>query len=170
MKIVTCHTGVIHIDTKQSIERHWSGEWHTHLIDKRDPTHYTRILTAYWAVGEDFWIVEPDIVIREDVVEAVQSCGCDYGCYPYSWLTNVGPALGCTWFRAPILERHQDAMHYVQSSRVGWQQQDVVLMRHILAARGEQPHVHLPPVEHLNPRKQLQEGADPTVMMKVPTR
>ena len=39
---------------------------------------------------------------------------------------------------------------------VGWQQLDVVIMRHLLARKyGEQPTVLLPPVEHLNEKKRL---------------
>jgi hypothetical protein len=168
--IVTCHTGIIRTETRQAIEEHWDGEWHTYEVNPKDQFYYGRILSSYWAAARDFWVVEPDIVIRPDVIDTVRTCGCDYGCYPYPWLTHIGPALGCTWFRTPILHRQPDAMDYVTGSRVGWRQLDVILMRHALARRGEQPHIHHPSVEHLNPRKQLQADADPTPMSSVPLR
>lgn len=140
-----------------------------HRVDDEDIYGYGRILSQYWKAGQDFAVVEPDIVVRPDVVCDFLYCKHEYCCYPYAWTTNVGPALGCTWFRSDFLKRYPDAMSEVLRRHVSWRQVDVVLMRHILARQyGEQPHVHLPPVKHLNERKQLLPEADSTPLMEVP--
>jgi hypothetical protein len=168
--IVTCTTpGSITPETEKAIEEHWTSwgnDWNVYYINKGYPQHYGEILAHYWEKGEDFCVVEPDIVIREDVADALHGCSCTYGCFPYAWGTHIGPALGCTWFRSQFLAEHPNAMK--DSMHVGWRQLDVVLMRHVLARNGIQPHIHNPQVEHLNPLKQAVENA--IVLDRVPER
>lgn len=171
MKVVTCFIpGQLRNETLDSIKAHWPGRnLRLHLIEKGDEFEYGRIIADYWKQGDDFAIVEPDIVIRKDVTHAFLNCECEYGCFPYAWTTNIGPALGCTWFRAAFLERYPTAVKEALREPISWRQFDVVLMRHVLARKyGEQPHVHLPAVEHLNEAKKLLPEADPTPMMSVP--
>lgn len=140
-----------------------------HYVDRDDHFGYANILAEYWRKGHSFAVIEPDIVVRPDVIATILHCDCGYGAYPYAWTTNVGPALGCTWFRKEFLKAYPDAMEEVVKRQISWRQVDVVLMRHVLARMyGIQPHVHLPPVEHRNPAKQLLPEADPTPMMEVP--
>lgn len=173
MIIVTCAVpGALTDETEEAIVQHWQSwghHWDFHVINPENPQHYGQILARYWEAGEDFAVVEPDIVIRPDVVDAFLNCECIYGCFPYAWLTDVGPALGCTWFRSPLLHEYPRLMREVAKTGVGWRQLDVVLMRHQLARKHlEQPHVHLPAVEHLNPRKQLLDEASRAPLMTVP--
>ena len=138
-------------------------------IDRKDPKAYERILRWYWEAGSSFCVVEQDVVPPSSFEEVLLGDCCDYGCFPYAWLTDVGPALGCTWFRTPFLERYPEVMGLVAAENVSWRQLDVVLMRHVLARdRGEQPHVHLPPADHLNPDKQLLPAASPEPLLSVP--
>lgn len=169
MRLVCCYVeDQIMDETILAIEHHW-GDADFHVLSTKDPTHYIRVINDYWKAGVGIFVVEPDIVIRPDVVEAVLYCECEYGCFPYQWLTNVGPALGCTWFRGSFMRKYPNLIQTVLQSRVSWKQFDVFLMRNLLARQfNEQPHVHLPPVDHLNPNKQLMEGADPTPLMEVP--
>lgn len=170
MKIVTvCIPGQLTRETRNSLRKHWRRplETNVHFIEKEDPFAYVNLISDYWKQGESFAVVEPDIVIRKDVAEAFTSCECLYGCFPYNWTTDVGPALGCTWFRAEFLKEYPDAMEKVKAKNVTWRQLDVVLMRHVLAREyGQQPHVHLPAVQHLN--KPLLPEASPEPMMSVP--
>ena len=170
MKIVTAFVpGQLRLKTVEAVCKYWHGEYVIHVLKADDPYGYARILTEHWESFEDFMVVEPDIVIRKDVVKAFKECECQYGAFPYPWTTNVGPALGCTWFRSSFLARYPNVMREVLTRQVSWNQVDVVLMRHILARRyNEQPHVHLPQVEHLNEKKQLLPEADPTPMMSLP--
>lgn len=139
-----------------------------------DDYAYGRCLERLWEGGRDFAVVEQDIVIRPDVVDAFTACPEPYCCFPYSWSTEVGPALGCTRFRSELLAAHPEAMREAVAtpSAYGqpghWRQLDVYLMRRILRDRHRlQPHVHLPPVEHLNEQRVLLPGADPTPVMEV---
>lgn len=170
MKVVTvCVPGQLTRETRNALRKHWRRPLETfiHFIDPEAPKAYERIIREYWEAGEDFAVVEPDIVIREDVAEAFQLCPCKYGCFPYNWVTDVGPALGCTWFRSELLHQYPDAMAKVSSKNISWKQLDVVLMRHVLAREyGEQPHVHLPAVQHLN--KPLLPEANPEPLLSVP--
>lgn len=171
MRIVCVSAGnQLRKETQDALIANWVVQnIHFRFIEKADQTGYLRILTEFWEQKQDFAVVEPDIVIRKDVAEAMLNCHCEYGCFPYAWTTNVGPALGCTWFRRSFLEKYPDAMREVQHKNVSWKQLDVVLMRHVLARKhGEQPHVHLPPVQHLNEAKALLPEADPHPMMEVP--
>lgn len=140
-----------------------------HYVSPDDHYAYPKLIAEYWRKKQDFVVLEPDIVIRPDVVANILHCDCGYGAYPYEWTTNVGPALGCTWFRKEFIRAYPDAMEKVLERQVTWRQLDVVLMRHILAREhGMQPHVHLPPVQHKNEAKKLLPDADPTPMMEVP--
>lgn len=173
MIIVTCAVpGALTDETETAILQHWTewgNQWDFHLVDPDNTKQYGQILTRYWEAGDDFAVVEPDIVIREDVAETFLGCGCVYGCFPYAWRTDVGPALGCTWFRSPLLRDYPRLMREVTADGVGWNQLDVVLMRHHLAREhGLQPHVHLPAVTHLNPSKQLDPLANPEPLTTVP--
>jgi len=170
MRLVCCYVeDQIKDDTILAIEQHW-GDADFHVLSTSDPVGYVKTIHEYWKEAIGIFIVEPDIVIRPDVVDAVLYCDCDYGCFPYEWLTNVGPALGCTWFRSAFMRKYPKAIEEVLNSRISWRQFDVFLMRHLLARQyGEQPHVHLPPVEHLNEHKHLLPNADPTPMMEVPS-
>ena len=170
IRLVCCYIeDRIHNETILAIEQHW-GDANYHVLSADDPQAYAKTLNLYWRSGEGLFVVEPDIVIRADVVEAALYCDCQYGCYPYPWLTDVGPALGCTWFRGSFTRKHPKAIEEALQARITWKQFDVYLMRNVLARQHkEQPHVHLPPVVHLNPLKQLLPGANPEPLMAVPT-
>ncbi len=159
-------------ETAQAVLDYWEPRDVVMIrLNKDDPSHYSHWLADIWAQKQDFVLIEQDIVIRADVTESFLSCPEPWCLFPYAWLTEVGPALGCSRFRAEFLTQFPDAMRKVLQHNVSWRQMDVVLMRHVLAREyGQQPHVHLPPVEHLNPRKQLSPDADPTPKLTVPLR
>lgn len=171
MLILCCYvSGRLEDRTLQALTRNFrSDELYFNTINPEDPFHYGRILDEFWRSGRDFAVVEPDIVIRVDVANAFRNCPGEYCCYPYAWKTDVGPALGCTRFRASLTSQYPNAVSDIIGQRIAWNQLDVVLMRHTLAREhGIQPHVHLPAVEHLNPEKQLLPEANPEPLMTVP--
>lgn len=137
-------------------------------------TAYCELLQKVWANGETFAIVEHDIVVNPDTIPGFEGCPDPYCAAPYAWTTQVGPALGCTRFRAELLEELPDAIHEVAAMPSNWgapghyRQLDVFLMRRVLRDRhGLQPHVHLPSVEHLNPKQALLPTASPEPVLKV---
>lgn len=173
MIAITCATpGAWQREARVSVWKHWHRPNETHYIriNPNDPFHYGNTLADYWKQGESFAVFEPDIVIREDVAQAFINCPEPYCAFPYEWLTNIGPALGCTRFRSELITAYPDAVKDALSKNISWNQLDVVLMRHILLRKHrQQPHVHLPPVKHLNPKKKLLPSADPTPLMQLPT-
>lgn len=151
---------------------------HDHQLDfvhLDDPEYgYGRLLQQVWAQGETFAIVEHDIVVNPGTIADFDSCPELYCAAPYAWTTQVGPALGCTRFRTELLESVPDAIDQVLATPSAWgepghfRQLDVFLMRRVLRDQhGLQPHVHLPPVEHLNPKQALLPGASAEPRMKV---
>lgn len=77
---------------------------------------YYEALTEIWGKGEDFAIIEHDVVIHDLVVEEFESCpepwcvfGYDNMCHPEcqeAWANQ----LGCTRFRAELMEEVPDAL------------------------------------------------------------
>lgn len=165
-------------DLKAETRRALIDHAHGHELDfvhLDDPEYgYGRLLQAVWAEAETFAIVEHDIVVNPDTIPGFDSCPEPYCAAPYAWTTQVGPALGCTRFRAELLERIPDAVDEAVALPSAWgepghfRQLDVYLMRRVLRDRhGLQPHVHLPPVEHLNPKQALLPGASPEPVLQV---
>jgi hypothetical protein len=143
-------------------------------IDPADVTAYCRLLQQVWAAGETFCVIEHDILPHRTVYYDFVHCPHDYCAFPYPWTTQIGPALGCTRFRAELLAEIPDAMDQVAEMPSVWgppghyRQVDVYLMRRVLRnAHGRQPHVHLPPVEHLNPKQQLLASAPRDPILEV---
>lgn len=173
MKIFTAHIpGQLTDETTAAIFTHWlprRGTWKKHEIAKGDDFAYGEALAEVWAQGKRFAVVEPDIVIRDDVADAFVNCDHGYCAFPYAWTTNVGPALGCTWFSEEFIAKFPNVMREAVDHNVSYRQFDAVFMRWVLARKyRQQPHVHLPPVEHLNARQALLPGFDPTPLMEVP--
>lgn len=139
-----------------------------------DDYAYGDALAEQWRAGEDFFVVEHDVVPPANALLQLELCPAPYCAFPYAWSTCVGPALGCTRFRRELLEDYPTAMEEALQvpSAYGkpghWRQIDVYLMRRVLRDKyGLQPHVHMPAATHLNPEKQLQPGASPEPVMRV---
>ena len=155
-------------ETEVALKEHAPGLTDWHAVSPQDPLAYPRLVAHYWRTGKDFAVVEQDIVVRADVIDAFLNCPEPWCAYPYAWTTNVGVALGCNRFRSELLSKYPGAAD--GAHHVGWWQFDVVFLRRILAGEhGLQPHVHLPPVEHLNEAKKLLPDADPTPLMHMPS-
>lgn len=156
-------------ETAQAIKEHWPGYYDFVRLNPDDYQSYPKLLARLWKEQESFFIVEQDIVIRWDVSEGVLGCGCLYGAFPYPWLTDVGPALGCTWFYREFISQYPEVMETIMRMNIAWNQLDVVLMRHLLVREHhQQPHVHVPPVEHLNELKRLMPSANPNPLTSLP--
>lgn len=177
MKFLTVHTtGALRNETADALRQCVAGR-DGHLtwiqVSTEHPRAYGEVVMKNWAwclANDDgLAIVEPDIVIRRDVVDAFLDCPEPYCAFPYELLTDVMPALGCTRFSAAFIAKYPTLMRDAVATRVGFRQFDIVVQRHLLVARyGEQPHVHLPPVEHLNESKRLRPDASPEPLMSLP--
>lgn len=127
-----------------------------------DDYEYGRLLRELWEDGETVYLCEHDMVPTLAQLEEIAACSCDYGCFPYAWTTCVGPAMGATKFSADLMATYPDVMEIACRipSNYGepghWRQLDVWVQAAVLRDwYGEQPHVHLPPVTHLNEAQKL---------------
>lgn len=168
-----CHTD-LRVETQLALEAFIRRDDTLKLIPVSADDAYGAALDYLWRLGEDFAVVEQDIVIGQHVVDAFHSCASDYCAFPYAWSTCIGPALGCTRFRGDFTRRYPTAMREALETPSAWgnpghwKQLDVFLMRRILRDQhGEQPHMHLPPVAHLNPELQLRPDAPREPVLQV---
>lgn len=175
MRIVTVYKpGTLRDETQEAMDRLMPfADWHRVELVTDDARAYGRILADAWAWclarRSGLFVLEPDIVIRDDVRDAFIFCPEPYCAFPYELLTDVMPALGCTRFSAAFIWKYPNLMRDGVATRVGFRQFDIVVQRHMLVQQyGEQPHVHLPPVEHLNPEKRLRPDASPEPLMSLP--
>jgi hypothetical protein len=153
-----CAFTEIRPETRLALEQHVHGRRGAGQVEYRDlngasDTAYGALVADLWELGLPFAVVEHDVVIRADVVEAFLTCPEAYCAFPYAWTTNVGPALGCTRFGTDLIDALPDAA--VMCAGVSWRQFDHALIRRELARNGAYPHLHLPPVEHLNEAQRL---------------
>jgi hypothetical protein len=122
------------------------------LDTSRSDTAYAELIMALWGDGESFLVVEADMAFEPGQLQALIECERSYCASPYVWSTNVAPALGFTAFKSDLLAE-------IPVPRLGgthYRQVDVVLMRFILGqVYGRQPHLHLPPVRHVNEKQAL---------------
>lgn len=172
---LTCHAGIEHL-RPEAVEALTTWAAHDEIVFcyvGDDDLAYGLMLREAWHWNDDLSIIEPDIVIRRDVVQAFHACQHDYCAFPYEITTDVMPALGCTRFSWSFRREHADAMEKALLEPCGYgaghfRSVDVALQRYVLARNGVQPHVHVPPVEHLNERQRLVEGADRRPLLEVP--
>lgn len=122
-----------------------------------DDYEYGRLLRELWRDGQSFLLCEHDMNPTREQLLSMLDCEHGYCSSPYAWTTTVGPALGFTRFRDSFTATYPDAAEIACRipSNYGepghWKQLDVWLMAAVLRDwYGEQPHCHLPPVEHLN--------------------
>lgn len=69
---------------------------------------YGHLLADLWEAGEDFCIVEQDIVLPNDLAEALAVCEKHYCAHPYNLRDGrgLGTALGCVRFTSTLISRY----------------------------------------------------------------
>ena len=119
----------------------------------RDPLAYHAALAWAWESGESFALLEHDVVCRPDVVAAFEDCPEPWCVFGYSDICHVEcmeawrNMLGCTRFRAEVLEAVPDAVSSIPEDRRDWHNVcDEVGDR--LRAAGFSHHWHFPWVDH----------------------
>jgi hypothetical protein len=124
--------------------------------------HYHDTLTREWARQETFAVVEHDIVIDERVIPSFDGCPevwCGFG---YELAVGYQVCLGCTRFRAELIAEVPDLLDLVQHETQSgvpakaWYRMDVRIGE-VLKHRGYTPHLHMPPIRHLNDTNRLQD-------------
>lgn len=153
--------GRLHPETVHSLDYYSLGT--AEYVDASgDPFAYWRAMSRFWVSGDDLMTVEHDNVIHGQVIPQFLECPepwCSFGYptkpgEPYNLLV-VG--LGCTRFRKELLaacpphlvDEVQGACKDCRGVPGCWRHCDVRI-RTVLYAAGYKPHVHYPPVGHLN--------------------
>ena len=124
---------------------------------------YFDLLSDLWRAGEDFAIVEHDVVIHDQVIPQFEQCG-------QPWCLNAYPRhdlpefllmgnLGCTRFTEELLLGEPDVLEEAIGIVTGmppkhWVHIDdrirfVLRQRRLVNGHLMVPHVHEPPVRHL---------------------
>ncbi len=116
-RIVVPFTSV-HRDTRAALEPYGPR---VKYCDVSEVGAYWRLFSDLWAAGEDFILIEHDIVVRPGTIDGFDRCpsswcSCSYTWNwkpAYSWLADrsakvLENSLGCTRFRAEFLKASPD--------------------------------------------------------------
>ena len=118
---------------------------------------YARLIARLWHDGEDFLLIEHDMIPTKDAVEHMECCPRWWCANAYRVNHQVGDVimgLGFTRFRAELCEVMADAPARAprwsgRYPRRHWIGVDARLTR-VLGEAGMAPHRHLPDVGHLH--------------------
>ncbi|MHB1488254.1 MAG: hypothetical protein ACYCZM_11980 [Acidimicrobiales bacterium] len=131
-------------------------EWAS--MDPNDDGHYAFLIEGLWQDGEDFCVVEQDVVPTQTMLEALEQC-------PYPWCSHCyadpdyprTAMLGLARFCSELLDRRTEIGLTVlrtdrtRTEHVGWRSLNETLVHH-LEAHDEPWHRHLPDVTHIHRR------------------
>ncbi len=119
---------------------------------------YWRLLDELWRCGEDFCIVEHDVVVNASTFDELDSCEEAWCSFPHLYVCG-GPAgyqgMGCVRFRASVLLKVPDAMERVaEKSDIDhapkhWCTIDKWLQHEVLPPAGIVRHRHETVLGHL---------------------
>lgn len=92
----------------------------------RDDDAYWRLLCEFWAYGDDFTVIEHDVVCRPDIIASFEACPEPWCAYKYQNICHDAcmeawaNMLGCTRFRAELLATVPDAVVSVPEDQRDW--------------------------------------------------
>ena len=122
------------------------------------PTAYQSLLATVWQAGSAFCIVEMDIVVYPDAIEAMERCPSPWCVTAYNVGSEYAGYLGCVKFGDALVADQPDVFTEINrlpddgTPRGYWGRLDTRLER-VLRERGYTKHTHWPAVGHLNPEK-----------------
>ena len=141
-------------------------------LNPLDMEGYWRAVSAMWALGQTFAIVEQDVVPFPGALAELQVCPERWCTFRYAMQTGYHAALGCTKFAASLmaefplaLERAGEIGHDIGGLRGGpdddglpkrdWRRLDTRIDRVLRQECGVEMHIHDRIVGHLNPAQQV---------------
>ena len=124
-------------------------------------TAYAEWLCELWTSSPDGLIVcEHDVVPAKGALQELADCPHGYCAFPVALSVYLAPCMSLTKFSGEFLRTYSDVMERVMrvptnyGANGHWKQMDTVLQQTVLLRRyNQQPHIHLPPAQHLNPVK-----------------
>ena len=119
------------------------------VLRMRYDLDYGRALAAIWAQGEEFCLIEHDIVPWPGALEAIAGCEEPWCVYDYPFHPGrIGNALGCLRVSKDVVREFPDLSKEWVS--VDWKELEGVVRKAISTASGRRkPHRHSPPLAHL---------------------
>lgn len=138
----------------------WAVQEADHEYETFDVSHsdtdYWSLLSLLWRCGEDFCIVEHDIVVGPGTLDSFEACPQEWCTSPYKYLRGTYWGLGCTRFRAPLMAAYPellDEVGEVDAPGHGpkhWCTLDACITRALMRRRREWPHQDHGEVAHLS--------------------
>jgi hypothetical protein len=115
---------------------------------------YFDLLYELWSAGDGFIVVEQDVIVRPDTIDALLQCSMPWCMYPIPYLGSTYPGLGCVKFSESVLRQSPNAMARVAGMSDAthpakhWCRLDAWLQYRVLPQDGHERHIHQPPLGH----------------------
>ena len=152
---------VPHTDLRQETyraTRNWPNVTYRYVGDS--DTAYAEWLCELWADGEGFIVCEHDVVPAKGALKELADCPHGYCSFPVALSVYLAPCMSLTKFSGEFLRAYPNVMDRVMRVPTNYgvnghfRQLDTIVQQTVLLRRyGQQPHIHLPPAQHLNPEK-----------------
>ena len=110
MKIVVPYTD-LHSVTEKALRM--TGRKFRKVDVSKDDEAYWRLLSKLWAEGEDFCIVEQDIVVNPGVFDEFEDCPNEWAANSYPFCHKIAEGLGCTRFSGSLTRRFPEILDEV---------------------------------------------------------
>lgn len=113
-----------------------------------DPEAYWRLLRGLWRSGEDFLIVEHDMVLPEGAIRGFERCPREWCAHPYFLYGTWGTWHGVTRYRGDLTRRLPNLPDEIVKRE--WLSLDSAWINHLRLAGYNEGHWHWPPARHLD--------------------
>ena len=113
-----------------------------------DPDAYWRLLRDLWHSGDDFLIVEQDIVLPPRAVLEFEACPRDWCAQPYFMWGTWGAWHGAVRYRKSLTRRFPTLPDSIIKRE--WKSLDSAWINHLRLLGRNEAHWHWPPARHLN--------------------
>lgn len=115
-----------------------------------DEQAYWRLLRDLWKSGEDFAIVEQDMVVPLNALASFANCRREWCAVPYWMYGSWGAWHGVTRYRGGLTRRLRELPEAIRCR--DWPTLDSAWINHLREAGMNEAHWHWPPATHLNRR------------------
>ena len=117
---------------------------------------YWRLMRDLWRSGDDFLIVEQDMVVPSGAVAAFETCPREWCGQPYFMYRTWGCWHGVVRYRGSLTRSLPDLPDQIAQRH--WQSLDSAWINHLRLAGRNEAHWHWPPARHLSPRHAAPSG------------
>jgi hypothetical protein len=119
-------------------------------IKAADTEAYWRLLREAWRSGDDFMVVEQDMVLPTGAVWSFERCPREWCGLPYFMHETWGCWHGTVRYRGSFTRRLPDLPDEIKARH--WESLDSAWINHLRLAGYNEAHWHWPPARHLSTR------------------